>query len=533
MGKKKRGSGKKKSGRRGAGGEELSTASPGRGSDGEFAGRQSLAGNDAAAPPPTSISDENIMHLLAEDQAHSEGAGMEAVRSIFSLTRMIADLGRMAGECEEKRHECWICLSDEADESGRLPMRDCSCRGDDLGHAHVECLKEYARKASLDTNEGRSDKLLPPDEQFEARRFNVHWEKCSICCQPYQHALAKELADTLIEFIAQRFSIGPLVTSYRIPSLDPLASEMYINACLMKIVAITTMDYWDSPKLQKEGEAIARKMLAMVYTQSSPHPTNIALGLKKIGLFLGASKETYKEGIAFFERAIAVYKSIGRESSIAIAKSNIDKIKIEHERQSQMPKEDQLKNSCDSYDYFMTSEGYGEDSMMGIKAGLLHSKTLATLGRGIEGERLATKTLATCARVLGDAHDITREMRSTAKFCKARRAKVATPNMRGDVVAIRYEDEGRRLVVRNTKGRCFSGSPRDLVFWDGTPVVCHSLQDSDSHLNGKIGDARDYNKEDETYNVYFEDKSLGSVVIKRGHLNILFELPAAPTQGVP
>ena len=71
------------------------------------------------------------------------------------------------------------------------------------------------------------------------------------------------------------------------------------------------------------------------------------------------------------------------------------------------------------------------------------------------------------------------------------------------------------------------GSPMGVIFSDGTPVevVCHSLENPAAHLNGKIGDARDYNKESRRYTIHFEDKSLEPVAITQTKMRILFELP--------
>ncbi|KAL3788436.1 hypothetical protein ACHAWO_007391, partial [Cyclotella atomus] len=47
---------------------------------------------------------------------------------------------------------CWICLDDEADQFCKPLVRDCSCRGDDAGFAHLSCLVEYARRKSSEVD---------------------------------------------------------------------------------------------------------------------------------------------------------------------------------------------------------------------------------------------------------------------------------------------------------------------------------------------------------------------------------------------
>ena len=48
-----------------------------------------------------------------------------------------------------------------------------------------------------------------------------------------------------------------------------------------------------------------------------------------------------------------------------------------------------------------------------------------------------------------------------------------------------------------------------------------------SYLNGKIGDIRSYNMEDDRYGVYFEDTNLdlSKAQVKPQNLRILFNLP--------
>lgn len=45
---------------------------------------------------------------------------------------------------------CWICFDCGPDSDGQLPRRDCSCRGEHSGFAHIQCLKEYADKKTFE-----------------------------------------------------------------------------------------------------------------------------------------------------------------------------------------------------------------------------------------------------------------------------------------------------------------------------------------------------------------------------------------------
>jgi hypothetical protein len=43
---------------------------------------------------------------------------------------------------------CYICLDEGPDEAGKPLVRDCSCRGDTAGFAHLSCIIEYADQKS-------------------------------------------------------------------------------------------------------------------------------------------------------------------------------------------------------------------------------------------------------------------------------------------------------------------------------------------------------------------------------------------------
>ena len=66
---------------------------------------------------------------------------------------------------------CWICLDGDPDEAGKPIVRDCSCRGDDAGFAHLSCLVKYA--------EGKTTKILVLGEDDP----NEPWQKCPHCRQ--------------------------------------------------------------------------------------------------------------------------------------------------------------------------------------------------------------------------------------------------------------------------------------------------------------------------------------------------------------
>ena len=88
---------------------------------------------------------------------------------------------------------CWICL-EAGGESGERLRRDCSCRGDDAGFAHLSCLVDYATHETENWH-GNWDR----DGILKFRRA---WEECPHCRQEYRGALSIELAGEFVSLFA-------------------------------------------------------------------------------------------------------------------------------------------------------------------------------------------------------------------------------------------------------------------------------------------------------------------------------------------
>ena len=83
---------------------------------------------------------------------------------------------------------CYICLDEEPDEEGKPLVRDCSCRGDTAGFAHLSCIFEYAEQKS----EQAADSDLAG--------FSTPWGKCNNCHQPFQNQVALDLSSAFVSF---------------------------------------------------------------------------------------------------------------------------------------------------------------------------------------------------------------------------------------------------------------------------------------------------------------------------------------------
>jgi hypothetical protein len=88
---------------------------------------------------------------------------------------------------------CWICLDDGPDQYGKPPVRDCSCRGDDAGFAHISCIVDYARRKSIEA-----------DDWLE---FGKPWIVCEHCKQKHENQLRIDLLDEFKRFVDEQYPV--------------------------------------------------------------------------------------------------------------------------------------------------------------------------------------------------------------------------------------------------------------------------------------------------------------------------------------
>ena len=70
----------------------------------------------------------------------------------------------------------------EADEEGKPLVRDCSCRGDSAGFAHLSCLTTFADQKCKKAGNG------------DVGAFREPWKLCNNCKQLFQGPLLMDLA---------------------------------------------------------------------------------------------------------------------------------------------------------------------------------------------------------------------------------------------------------------------------------------------------------------------------------------------------
>ena len=177
---------------------------------------------------------------------------------------------------------------------------------------------------------------------------------------------------------------------------------------------------------------------------------------------------------------------------------------------------------------------YGDSSCLTLQSGLKLAKYLGIAHNHIEAERIVTKLASISRLVHGSEHHVTREANNLFERSQIRLVgHICKPGYSFHVQ--QYDEDTKCYTVtgpitdptgpRNFEDERVMAIPVELVVPTlGCPVVCHGLQKA-SHLNGKIGDARDFDFKAGRYVVHFEDKSLKPFLVKPENLRILVDLP--------
>ena len=76
-------------------------------------------------------------------------------------------------------------------------VRDCSCRGDGAGFAHLSCIVKYAeQKCKQTANTGG---------ELPMHRFSEPWDDCPNCKQPFKNQLSLDLSSAFVSFAEATF----------------------------------------------------------------------------------------------------------------------------------------------------------------------------------------------------------------------------------------------------------------------------------------------------------------------------------------
>ncbi|KAL3798449.1 hypothetical protein ACHAW5_007401 [Stephanodiscus triporus] len=434
---------------------------------------------------------------------------------------------------------CYFCLDEGPDEEGEPLVRDCSCRGDSAGFAHLSCIVHYAEhKSTLEAN---------------SPAFTTSWEDCPNCKQPYQNKLSLDLASAFVSFAEVTYGCPENSKWDKINVMHSLRSKIIILNNIMHSKSLYSSQ--DSGMLKVECETLIKKLLSMVERMKKDEKMDGWVHMPRtsfeynfcemIGVFeafgygcFGASmsldktEESNNTSIKYFEKARIIYNLFGKKKKSKEMESHIE---IFRARSAKSNEDDTNVRATDIFEklrinYETKLELHGLTSVVTMAAGLDYAKVLLNYNHGIEAERIVMKLVTESCRVHGPEHNCTKSAEELLEVCKERYVMVLP--YRGNLFqALRYENDGEICVLtgplaepRKADDERMLQVASDLIRPTfGCPVICHGLV-SASHLNGKVGHVRAFHKNSRLA-VHFEDKSQKPASVKADNLRIAFELP--------
>ena len=439
---------------------------------------------------------------------------------------------------------CYFCLGEEEDEEGKPLVRNCSCRGDSAGFAHLSCLTKYAEQKCKQAVEG------------DMSAFSNPWRYCNNCKQPFQGQLSIDMTSAFISFAE---------ATYGHPDSSKWDKIKVMNSLRSKIMALViemhgTDDANESIKVEMtlltnqliDTVKRTKKDLNMSSWIHMPHDDSVeyqyykmmcgkyeAFAHQQLGSILRSdtSEEGFKVMMTHYKKASAICKLVDMKDmannlDIMISGQLAYKYAVNDEDVFSTVSNSALEVIRSSYEKDLNTVGM--NSADTLRSGLLYAIRLRSANRYIEAERLATKVAAASRQVHGPHHKITIEADEMLVKCKERFVTVLLENKQFQ--ALRYENDGEICVVkgpvtepRNLEDERVYCIANNLVIPNkGCAVICYGLV-SASHLNGELGEVTKF-KRDESgrilrMGVHFEKKGVNSALVKPENLLIAFELP--------
>ena len=437
---------------------------------------------------------------------------------------------------------CYVCLGEEADEEGKPLVRNCSCRGDSAGFAHLSCLTKYSEQKCQQAVEG------------DMGAFSNPWRFCNNCKQPFQGQLSIDMASAFFSFVEATYGHPDSSKWDKLKVIDSLRSKIMApsemhgtdnaNESIKVEMTLLTNQLLDTIKQTKKDLNMSRwihkpkgsveyqyyKMMCGNYE---------AFAHQQLGamLMLDTSEEGFKVMITHYKKASAICKLVGMTDMA----NNLD-IMISGQLANKYAVNDEdafstvtsLMMQKKKNDYEQSLNKLGANSHETIASGLSYAYLLRSKNRLIEAERLAIKVAAASRQVHGPHHKITIDADEVLVKCKERFV-IVLPECQM-FQALRYENDGEICVVtgpvteprrvdNETIHRVDNNLMRPVI---ECPVICHGLV-SASHLNGELGEVTKF-KRDESgrilrMGVHFEKKGMQSALVKAENLHIAFELP--------
>jgi hypothetical protein len=423
---------------------------------------------------------------------------------------------------------CWICLDGGADDTGKPIVRDCACRGNDAGFAHMSCIIAYAEK--------KCAQVSIDSQVFE---FTAPWEICPNCNQSYQNDLSVHIADAFVSFAKRSYGYPGNRLEDKMKIVEAIKLQIASN---LSATAHVTLP-WERDAAKDKIEILIHELLAMVDQLKEEHDLGgnkyiryfEAFGYFNLGQLYSVNKseQSTKTAIDYFSRARKIYNFYGVESRTKLITEHIDRARAESEGDIGR-KLKVLKNI-----YHDRLKWAGQNAEETIKSGINYAAGLINANQSIEAERFLSKLTATSRQVYGEDHNCTSYTIALLKKSKLRLVLLLTePDSDGTFQALRYENGGEICVVTGPiadvtsliadEGQLFRVESAMVHPKVGCPVICNGLQNA-PHLNGKLGEVRSFAKDSSRvgrFGVHFEEKGLKPAAVKPENLRIAFELPS-------
>ena len=318
------------------------------------------------------------------------------------------------------RPSCWICLVEGSDDEDRPLVRDCSCRGDDAGFAHLSCIIKYAEHKS---------KQSAYNDKSKINTFSNAWVKCPNCNSNYENQLSTDLSTAFVSYAETSFRGNSFLDNLRVL----IALQAKINSMTYSLCS-NMRD--DENRMAECEEAINKLMSAIVrmkkemmmdrWIHMPPTSTEYiqyrviradfeAFGYQALGSLklLDRTEESRTVAISNYKKALVIYNLLGCEPlSNAIKKEisylslGVTKTVVKSGANVEVDVDAKwlplLKNVRDDYERLLESDGEG--AAYTIITGLHYAELLGKANCTIEGEGLATKLVAIARRVHGPDH---------------------------------------------------------------------------------------------------------------------------------
>jgi len=394
-----------------------------------------------------------------EFQCGPGGQFLHIVKCLDSFPKSKSPRTHFAIPHHGRRHDaaCYFCLEEGSDDEGKSLVRDCACRGDSAGFAHLSCLTKYAEQ-----------KWRKVGDRDVIAIFAEPWEKCNNCKQTFQNQLAVDLSSAFVSFAEAIYGQPGNSKWDKLRVMDPLRTKIMVssklsdtgterkeelNTKLLSMIDKTknelNMSRWihmpqHSDEYQyyrtlcSDFEAFAYNNLGAISTMKGTHIANGFMSLCGI-----------QDAMVHFKKARAIFNLVGikdeakqMECKISLCTGAIEAAKKKETLSTRLSVS--LPELRNKYEHNLNTIGMNSEGA--IRSGLNYAGMLRLSFHFIEAQRLLTKLATNSRRVLGTEHKTTNEADEMLEKCKLREVRILSDNK--PYHALRYENDGEFCVIQ-------------------------------------------------------------------------------------